>query len=202
MNRKPAFYITKRALASVMVGMERVVTKEPPYIVFNGLPEKHALDIWAVNGLLRELKTTLKLSAFDIETGREVKLLAGAEQLTLKPNQTTEIKRVDIPAADTTVIVAYLDDSETGERLARWVSWPESLKFLQFSKKLKLTARVEGDIVLLTANYPAEGVVISVPIEEGDDAVFDNFIDLAPGEEIRVGVKDLNGRRVQTRFFV
>jgi beta-mannosidase len=79
MHRKPAFHISKRALASVVVGMERVVTKEPPYIVFNGLPDKRALDAWAVNGLLRELKTTLKLSAFDIETGNEVKLPVDAE---------------------------------------------------------------------------------------------------------------------------
>ena len=57
MHRKPAFYIAKHASASVVVGMERVVTKEPPYIVFNGLPEKCDLEAWAVNGLLGELKT-------------------------------------------------------------------------------------------------------------------------------------------------
>jgi beta-mannosidase len=143
----------------------------------------------------------LKLSAFDIETGKEVERPMDAEQLTLKPNQTTGIKRVDIPAADTTVIVAYLDDVQTGKRLARWVSWPEPLKYLQFSKKLKVSTRVEGEAVFLTANCPAKGVVISVPIGEGDDAVFeDNFIDLVPREEIREGVKGLNGRRVQTRF--
>jgi beta-mannosidase len=201
MHRKPAFYITKRALASVVVGMERVVTKEPPYIVFNGLPEKRALDVWVVNGFLKELWATLKLIAFDIETGREIKLPMAEEKLTLKPNRTTEIKRIDIPAADTTVIVAYLDNVETGERLARWVSWPEPLKFLQFSKKLTVSARVEGEAIFLSASCPAKGVVVSVPIEEGDDAVFDdNFIDLVPGEEIRVGVKGLKGRQVQSRF--
>ncbi len=201
MHRKPAFYITKRALASVVVGMEHVVTKEPPYIVFNGLPEKRALDLWAVNGMLKELKATLKLSAFDIETGKEIQLPVRAEELLLKPNRTTEIRRIEIPAADTTVIVAYLDDAQTGERLARWVSWPEPLKFLQFSKELRVSARVEGEAVILSANYPAKGVVVSVPLVEGDDAVFDdNFIDLVPREEVRVGVKGLNGRRVQTRF--
>jgi len=142
-----------------------------------------------------------KLSAFDIENRKEIKLSVDAEQLTLKPNQTTEVKRVDIPAADTTVIVAYLDDVQTGERLARWVSWPEPLKYLQFSKKLKVSARVEGEAVFFTANCPAIGVVISVPIGEGDGAVFeDNLIDLVPREEIRVGVKGLNCRRVQTRI--
>lgn len=55
--------------------------------------------------------------------------------------------------------------------------------------------------MLLTANCPAKGVVVSVPIEEGDDAVCDdNFIDLVPGEEVRVVVKGSNSWRVQTTF--
>jgi len=148
------------------------------------------LDVWAVNGLLRELRVVLRLGAFDIETGSGIKLTVDGEELTLKPNQTTEIKRLNIPAADTTVAVAYLEDVQTGEHFARWVSWPEPLKFLQFSKKLKVSARVEGEAVLLTANCPAKDVVIFVPLEGGDDAVFDdNLIDLVPWEEIRVSVK-------------
>jgi beta-mannosidase len=84
MHRKPAFYIVKRALALAVVGLKRVVTKEPSYIVFNSLPKKCALDVWAVNGLLRELKVVLRLSTFGIETGNEIKLPVGAEKLTLK----------------------------------------------------------------------------------------------------------------------
>ena len=52
---------------------------------------------------------------------------------------------------------------------------------MQFLKKLKVSAQVEGDFVLLTANCLAKGVVISVPIE-GDDAMFDdNFIEWCLG---------------------
>jgi beta-mannosidase len=40
-----------------------------------------------------------------------------------------------------------------------------------------------------------------VPIEEGDDEVFDdNFVDIVPLEEIRIGVQGLKGRKIQTRF--
>jgi beta-mannosidase len=201
LHRKPAFYITKRALAPVVIGMERILTKNPPYIIFNGLPEKAALEVWAVNGLLQELQATLKLSAFDIETGKEIPLPVEEMELMLKPNQTTEISRVDIPAVETTAVVAYLDDTETSERLARWVSWPEPLKFIQFSPDLKVSARISDDAVFLSAKRPAKGVVVSVPIEEGEDAVWeDNFVDLVPGEVVRVGVKGLDGMRVQTRF--
>jgi len=201
LHRKPAFYITKRALAPVVIGMERTVTKQPPYIVSGYLPEKHSLDVWAVNGLLKDLKVTLKLSAYSIDTGKPVHLPTEHEELTLKPNQTTEITSLSIPDPENTVVVGYLDEPETGKRLARWVSWPEPLKFVQFAPELKVTSTVKGDTVVLSANAPAKGVVVSVPIDQGDDAVFDdNFIDLVPGEEIEVGVKGLKGRSVQTRF--
>jgi beta-mannosidase len=202
LNRKPAFYITKRALHKVVVGMERIVTKEPPYITTGYRSEKAALDIWAVNGHLNELTATLKLSAFDIGTGKKVELPFEDMKVTLKPNQTTEImSAVKIPKPDTTVIAAYLDDASTGERLVRWVSWPEPLKYLHFSKHLKITTRIEGKRVLLSANTPAKGVVLSVPMEEGPDAVFsDNYIDVVPEEEIEIAVEGLNRRNIQVRY--
>lgn len=204
LHRKPSFYITKRALAKVVVGMERVVTKLPPYIVTSYFPEKAALELWAVNGHLEELEAVLELRAFDIESGKEVALPSKEKNtnVTLKPNRTTEITKLDIPQPDSTVVAAYLKDRKTGEQLARWVSWPEPLKLVNFAEDLKVESRVEGDnVVVLKSNAPVTGVVVSVPLEEGNDAVFDdNFLDLVPGEEVRIGVKGLNGRSIKTRF--
>jgi hypothetical protein len=46
-----------------------------------------------------------------------------------------------------------------------------------------------------------KGVVVSVPIEAGEDPEFaDNFVDLVPGEEIRIAVQGLAGRKVQARW--
>ncbi|RDW66315.1 hypothetical protein BP6252_09950 [Coleophoma cylindrospora] len=202
LHRKPAFYITKRALASVVVGMERVVTKEPPYIVMSYLPEKAAMDIWAVNSKMTTLDATLQLSAFDIETGKAIDLpeQERSRVLALPPNQTMELTQIAIPQAGSTVVVGYID-SPTGERLARWVSWPEPMKFVRFSPGLKVETRTEGEVVWVKTNAPVKGVVLSVPIEEGEDAVWeDNFIDLVPGEEIAVAVKGLEGRTVQVRY--
>jgi beta-mannosidase len=206
MNLKPAFFITKRALAKVVVGMERLVTDSPPYIVTSYPSARRKLQIWAINGDLVELSAMLRLSAFDIESGKEV-ALPNREQgrvIMLKPNQTTEITSLQIPKADSTVVVAYLDRSETGERLARWVDWPEPLKFVHFCKELKVEAKVNGagDTVTLSSNAPVKGVVLSVPESEGgDDAVWDdNFIDLVPGEEVHVNVVGLAGRKVETRW--
>ncbi|RFU36289.1 hypothetical protein B7463_g34, partial [Scytalidium lignicola] len=167
LHRKPSFYITKRALAKVVV----------------------------------ELEAVLQLRAFDIESGKGVILPSKDTKLTLKPNQTTEITKIDIPQAETMVIAAYLNDAKTGEQLARWISWPEPLKFVHFAEDLKVESRVEGNNVILKSNVPVTGVVVSVPIEEGDDAVFDdNFIDLVPGEAVKIGVTGLNGRKLKTRF--
>jgi beta-mannosidase len=44
-NCKPVYYITKRALAKTIVGMERIVTKKPLYIITGYLPEKASVDV-------------------------------------------------------------------------------------------------------------------------------------------------------------
>lgn len=116
-------------------------------------------------------------------------------KLKLKPNQSTEICKLKIPKCETSVVVAHLDDTASGKRLARWVSWPEPLKFVHFATNLVVDIRVDGEVVIVKANTPVKGVVLSVAIENGEDAVFDdNFVDLVPDEEIvRIGVKGLDG---------
>ncbi|TPX12730.1 uncharacterized protein E0L32_000907 [Thyridium curvatum] len=206
LQRKPAYYITKRALAKVVVGMERTVTGQPLYIVTGYPPEKHALDVWAVNGALEPLRATLKLSAFNIESGAQVSLPKNVaeREVILAPNQTTEITSISIPDPDHTVIAAFLDDPATSTRLARWVSWPEPMRLIRFSPNLQVSIDVSktGDKVAISANAPAKGVMLSVPLAEGgQDAVFDdNFIDLVPGETIDIGVQGLDGRSLQPRF--
>ncbi|KAH7248490.1 glycoside hydrolase family 2 protein, partial [Fusarium redolens] len=145
LNPKPAFYITKRALEKTVVGMERVITATAPYIVTGYLPEKAKVDIWAVNGEHDDRTVVLELRAFDIQSGKAVELsnVQTKQEYTLKANQTTELLAgIDIPDYNDTVVVSYLDDPESGERLARWVSWPEPLKYLRMSPELKVTAKV------------------------------------------------------------
>ncbi|QYS95286.1 Beta-mannosidase [Trichoderma simmonsii] len=213
MNRKPAYYITKRALAKIVVGMERTVTKKPPYITTGYLPEKASVDVWAVNGSLEALNATLKLRMFDIATGSTIELpnscgnLKDGHKLELPPNQTTEIGNIDIPNPDQTVFAAYLEDRQ-GTVLARWVSWPEPLRLVHLARDLAVKISYESgedgtsDKLLVSASAPVKGVMLSVPMtEEGDDAVFeDNFLDLVPGETVQVQVQGLNGRSVQSRF--
>jgi beta-mannosidase len=214
LNRKPSFYITSRALAKTVVGMDRIVTGAVPYIVTSYPLPQRKVEVWAINGHLTETTARLTLSAFDVETGEAVDLLLSEQDRTrilrLEANQTTEIVTLDVPRAETTVMVAYLDDEKTGERLARWVDWPQPLKFIHFSKHLSVQVQVVGgttsgsdtDVVTLSTNAPVKGVMLSVsPSEGGEDAIWDdNFIDLVPGEEVHVKVTGLAGRQIQTRW--
>lgn len=202
-HMKPSFYITKRALAKVVVGMERVVTEVLPYMPTSYLPKREKVEIWGVNGYTEPLQAVLRLKAFDIESGKELELAKGEEErkITLKPNQATELSTIHIPNSEQTVIVAYIEDS-AGKQLARWVSWPEPLKYVRFSKETKVDISVEGDkVVVVKSNRPVKGVVLGVKVEEGEEATFeDNFVDLVPGEEIGIEVKGLNGRLLEARF--
>ncbi|KAG9230710.1 glycoside hydrolase family 2 protein [Amylocarpus encephaloides] len=211
-GRKPSFFITKRALAKVVVGMERVLTEQDGnYMTGYSYPEKREkMEVWGVNGHLTNLKVTLKIKAFDIGSGEEVVIpdFETEREVVLKANQSTELAAFKIPKAETTVIAAYLDDTSTNTRLARWISWPEPLKFVKFSPSLKvtheLTRREGNEIVVLKSNAPVKGVVVQVPIEDGgkDAALEDNFVDLVPGEEVEIWVGEggLGGRGVETRF--
>ncbi|KAI1027826.1 hypothetical protein LB503_011902 [Fusarium chuoi] len=206
MNPKPAYYITKRALDKVVVGMERVVTEKPPYITTGYLDKKQKVDVWAVNGHLHEIKVTLEVKAFDIQSGKSVqwKGTVASEEHVLKGNRSTELMAgLEIPNPDETVLVAYIRDVSSGEQLTRWVSWPEPLKYVHMSPDLEVTTEIvdDGSAVVVRANAPAKGVVLSASGSDGKNLVFDNnFIDLVPDEEVRVEVTGLSGDRVDVRF--
>lgn len=54
---------------------------------------------------------------------------------------------------------------------------------------------------MLKADAPVKGVMVSVPIEGGKDAVFeDNFVDLVPDEEVRLAMKGREGRKLEARW--
>ena len=204
LNPKSGWYVMKRALQKVTVGAERVVTKDSSSELTHIEPEKGACQLWAVNGHISELTATLRLAAFDVETGNAIALPEkyDSQRFTLGSNRSTDLVRVDIPRPETTVLAAYLEDGQTGELLARWVSWPEPFKYLRYRPDVKVEVRVEHDTtVLLSTSAPVKGVVMQVPLEEGDDAAWDdNFVDLVPGETVSIGVKGLKGRNVKLRW--
>jgi beta-mannosidase len=76
---------------------------------------------------------------------------------------------------------------------------------VQFSKKPNVSCTIssskDGEEVVLKADAPVKGVMVSVPIEGGKDAVFeDNFVDLVPDEEVRLAMKGREGRKLEARW--
>lgn len=167
---------------------------------------RHKLEIWAVSSHLQPLSAVLKLKAFDISTGEERILKEGEKErsVQLKGNGMTELGGLELGSdAGRIVVVAYLEDGKPGEVLARWVDWPEPFKYVSFKKGVEVKVVVqEGEKeVRICADAPVKGVVLGVPVEEGEDAVWeDNFVDLVPGEMVCVGVEGLRGRGVKARW--
>ena len=55
---------------------------------------------------------------------------------------------------------------------------------------------------MFKADAPVKGVMVGVPLEqEGKDAVFENnFVDLVPGEAVKLGLKGREARKLETRW--
>jgi beta-mannosidase len=99
-----------------------------------------------------------------------------------------------------TVVAAYLMKQD-GEQIARYVNWPEPLKYLHFTKPKELKAELTGDFkaVRVSAEVPVKGVALEC---EDDGVKFDdNLVDIVPGEVVTIGVRGANeGTAITTRF--
>jgi beta-mannosidase len=86
-----------------------------------------------------------------------------------------------------TVVAAYL--YEYGNQIARYINWPEPLKYvhLQKPKELSVVLSEDGKEVEISAEVPVKGVALE---SEDEDVVFeDNLVDVVPGEVVVIGVK-------------
>ena len=92
------------------------------------------------------------------------------------------------------VVAAYLFDNKDGAQLARYVNWPEPLKYahLQRPKGVQVEIVGGGEAVEVSAEVPIKGVAVEVADDDADTVVWeDNCVDVVPGEKIRLGVKGL-----------
>jgi beta-mannosidase len=104
--------------------MRRIATKDPGYLIRSYETKKDAVRIWAVTTSINSCKVLLKVRAFDIESGESVSLNEKDRIYKLVPNRTTElIKKLDIPKAESTVVVAYLESVSNKSVIWRYVSW-------------------------------------------------------------------------------
>lgn len=196
---KMAYFTVKREMAPVSIGITRKEHRHPKdrYTRVN-VDVSNQVEVWGSNLTLEDLEVDCLVKAWDVETGEQIFSEVVASKIVLPENRSTEIYAREVPfiagvpkeeQQKRTVVAAYLVRSDNGEQIARYVNWPEPLKYLhlQTPKELKVVLSEDGNGVEISAEVPIKGLVV----ETGDDEVKfeDNLVDIVPNEVVRIGVK-------------
>lgn len=181
-TRKPSFYAVRRELQPLVLGLAPATDG--------------AVQVWAGQTAGRVLSARLVLRAFFLDgTLHATKELA----VQLRPNQTTELGALMLPAASQPVIVGAQLWQE-GTLLARSVLWPQPLRSLplqdpQLTVTLETTAAGTAQAVIV-ARKPAKAVLLS----SGDSVqLADNLVDLLPDEVLSVPLSGIPTAPLQVR---
>ncbi|TGO71742.1 hypothetical protein BELL_0536g00070 [Botrytis elliptica] len=192
---KHAYYTVKREMAPISLGITRKehITPKDKYTRAH-LTKKTQIEIWGSNLGLEDITADVLVKAFDVITGQETYSKTIASSLLLPENRSTEIIALDVPVqtpnADEesrTVVAAYL--IQDGVHIARYINWPEPLKYVHLQKPTDLQVQLSEDAktVEISSEVPVKGVALEC---EDEEVVFeDNLVDVVPGEMVKVGVK-------------
>ncbi|KAG4293781.1 beta-mannosidase [Fusarium proliferatum] len=191
---KHSYFTIKREMAPITIGMTRREHKHPRNKYTRVDIEKEVkVEIWGSNLKLEDVTVDCVVKAWDVETGKETYSQTVVSDLVLQSNRSTEIKTLDVPVekpnADLeakTVVAAYF--YQDGKQIARYVNWPEPLKYLHFQKPKNLKTELsEGyKYVEISAEVPIKGLAV---LSEDDGVKFeDNLVDVVPGEVVKIGI--------------
>jgi beta-mannosidase len=204
---KLAYFTVKREMAPVSIGITRRVHTHPRdrYTRVN-VDLKTQIEVWGSNLTLEDLTVDCVLKAWDVESGEETFSQTVAAGKLLPENRSTEIAALDVPVRQKDVgeegrivVAAYL--VRDGRQIARYVNWPEPLKYVHLQKPKALKAVLTADLsaVEISAEVPVKGVAL----ECEDDAVKfdDNLVDIVPGEVVTIGVRGATAEtKIETRY--
>ncbi len=172
---KPAWYVIKRELAPLVVGLARS-------------PDGGA-EVWAVNGLpmMLEVELALFLWRLDGQQAHEER-----RQIVLPANQATELGR--FPFDEESLLVASAQLLAQGRVMARAALWPEPFKYLSLPDPELVVTPLDGNRLRLRVARPAKGVWLWA----GSEARWsDNMLDLLPGDEQMITAQGVGTLEVQ-----
>ena len=207
MRPKMAYFTVKREMAPISIGITRHEHKHPrdKYTRVH-VETTHQIEIWGSNLMLEDLTVDCVVKAWDVETGKETFSKTVAAGLLLPENRSTEIAAFNVPVTKAnageearTVVTAYL--IRDGKQIARYVNWPEPLKYLhlQKPKALKATLSKDRSVVEISAEVPVKG--LAVESEDENVSFDDNLVDIVPGEVVSIGVKGAGAStKIETRY--
>ena len=204
---KHAYYTVKREMAPISLGVTRKehhVPKDKHTRAY--ITKTTMIEIWGSNLTLKDIKADLVVKAFDVITGKETYSKTVKSSFLLPENRSTEITELEVPVKtknadeeNRTVVAAYL--FQDGKQIARYINWPEPLKYVHLQKPKHLTAEVsrDGKTVEISSEVPVKGVALEC---EDDDVRFDdNLVDIVPGEVVSIGVKGASkGSKIEVRY--
>lgn len=202
---KHAYFAIKREMAPVVIGLERK-TGSNPSRENSGVMSDYwtKINIWGSNLSHKDVKVRCTYRCWDIKAGEEVGVRRSAnDDLVLASNKATEISDLTLhdsvfktrDGASQVVIGAFLHEGET--EIARYIDWPQPLKYVHFAKPQNLQVKLSEDCrsVEVSAEVPVKGLALDC--EDDEVKVDDNLVDLVPGEVVRIGVK---GAKKETVF--
>ncbi|TVY32536.1 Beta-mannosidase B, partial [Lachnellula subtilissima] len=200
---KHAYYTVKREMAPISLGVtrkEHVVPQDKYTRAF--VRKSTEIEVWGSNLTLEVVRADVVVKAFDVITGQETYSKTVKSSFLLPENRSTEITTFKVPVQTEntgeegrTVVAAYL--IADGRQIARYINWPEPLKYVHLQKPKQLQANLgsDGGSVDVSAEVPVKGVALET---EDEEVVFsDNLVDIVPGEVVTIAVK---GAREDTKI--
>lgn len=146
-------------------------------------------EIWASNLTTKPIQAYLEVRMFGIDG----KLLAEhSKSVDLAPNRSSELCLHEIPMAPQPVIVAARI-RQGGETVARFVDWPQPLKYLDLESS-GLEVRVSEDRVTVKSSRPIKGLELYV--SDADVEFDDNCLDIVPSDPQIVKVRGLGASKI------
>ncbi|KAK3303117.1 glycoside hydrolase family 2 protein [Chaetomium strumarium] len=195
--KKPAYYAIKRALAPLAVGVTRkfhdwtmrsadaLWKRNTGHVDPRRALTDIAFDVWVSSSRLEPVKGTVMVRFISIRTGEEVKERMKTE-VDVQPNGCTEVLvRCKFDWAKATVetpehFVIHASLCVDGAQVSTDTSWPDPLKYLDFSDRGVEVKHLSPDLVEISAEKPVKGFVFS---ERQGTKLSDNGFDLVPGDE-------------------
>ena len=191
---KHAYFTVKREMAPVSLGVtrkEHLVPKDKHTRAY--IKKTTQIEIWGSNLTLKDVTGDIVVKAFDVITGKETFSKTVKPQFLLPENRSTEVVAMDVPVTEQDVgeegrivVAAYL--IEDGKQIARYINWPEPLKYVHLQKPKQLKAEISsnGKVVEISSEVPVKGV--AVECEDEDVKFGDNLVDVVPGEAVYIAV--------------
>lgn len=173
---KPAYYVVKRELAPIAVGLARTDA---------------GAAVWAVNTTGDHVEGELHLNVWALAGEQRAR---HSERIALAPHRATELGKFRLDSEPPFIVAAQL--LVENQVVSRATLWPEPFKYLSLPEP-DLDVERDGEMLRVRVMRPAKGVWLSA----GDGVTWsDNMLDLLPGDERVVVARGLGNRSVYVRW--